>query len=70
MRMFIDHRQLNRFTIHNKYLLPRINDLFYQLQDLIVFSKIDLISGYHQLKIRLDDVPTTAFRTCYDPFIF
>ena len=62
-RMFIDYRQLNKVTIKNKYPLPRIDDLFDQLQGACVFSKIDLRSGYHQLKIRATDVPKTAFRT-------
>ncbi|WMV37299.1 hypothetical protein MTR67_030684 [Solanum verrucosum] len=63
MRMCIDYRQLNRITIQNKYPLPRIDDLFDQLQGVSVFSKIDLRSGYHQLKIRPEDVPKTPFRT-------
>ncbi|KAH0655234.1 hypothetical protein KY285_030116 [Solanum tuberosum] len=63
MRMCVDYRQLNRVTIRNKYPLPRIEDLFDQLQGASFFSKIDLRSGYHQLKIRPEDVPKTAFRT-------
>ena len=62
-RMCIDYRQLNKVTIKNKYPLPRIDDLFDQLQGACVFSKIDLRSDYHQLKIRATDVPKTAFRT-------
>ena len=57
-------------TIRNQYPLPRIDDLFYQLQGARVFLKIDLRSGYHQLKIRLEDVPKTAFRTWYGHYEF
>ena len=60
-RMCIDYRQLNKVTIKKKYLIPRIDDLFNQLQSGCVFSKIDLRSGYHQLKIRATNVPKTAF---------
>jgi hypothetical protein len=56
---------LNEVTIKNKYPLPRIEDLFYQMKGASVFSKIDLRSGYHQLKIRESDFPKTAFRTRY-----
>ena len=60
-RMCIDYRQLNKVTIKNKYPLPRIDDLFDQLQGACVFSKIDLRSGYHQLKIRATDVQRLLF---------
>ena len=61
LRMCIDYRQLNKVTIKNKYPLPRIDDLFDLLQGACTFSKIDLRSVYHQLKIRAEDVPKTAF---------
>ncbi|WMV41521.1 hypothetical protein MTR67_034906, partial [Solanum verrucosum] len=70
MRMCIDYRQLNRVTIQNKYSFPRIYDLFDQLQGASVFSKIDLRSDYHQLKIRPGDIPKTAFRTRYRHYEF
>jgi hypothetical protein len=62
-RMCVDYQDLNAVTIKNKHPLPRIVDLFDQLQDACVFSKIDLRSGYHQLKIHPEDIPKTAF-TC------
>jgi hypothetical protein len=63
--MCVDYRSLNEVTIKNKYPLPRIEDLFDQMTGASVFSKINLQSGYHQLKIRESDIPKTAFRTRY-----
>jgi hypothetical protein len=63
--MCVDCQSLNEVTIKNKYPLPRIDDLFYQLKGACVFSKIDLHSGYHQLKIRASDIPKTTFTTRY-----
>jgi hypothetical protein len=64
-RMCVDYRSLNEVTIKNKYPLPRVDDLFDQLKGACVFSKIDLRSGYHQLKIKATDIPKTAFITRY-----
>jgi hypothetical protein len=65
LRMCVDYRPLNAVTIKNKYPLPRIDILFDQLSKAKVFSKIDLRSGYHQIKIRPQDIPKTAFSTRY-----
>ena len=70
MRLCVDYRALNEVTIKNKYSLPRINDLFDQLKGAKYFSKIDLRSGYFQLKIRESDIPKTAFVTRYGHFEF
>ena len=70
LRLCIDYRQLNKVTIRNQYPLPRIDDLFDHLQGAKVFSKIDLRSGYHQLKVRREDVPKTAFKTRYGHYEF
>ena len=69
MRLCIDYRELNRVTIKNKYHLPCIDDLFDQLQGAQVFSKIDLRSGYHQLKIKGEDIPK-IFHTRYGHYEF
>ena len=65
LRMCVDYRPLNAVTIKNKYHLPRIDTLFNQLAGAKVFSKIDLCSGYHQIKIRPQDIPKIAFSTRY-----
>nr|GEZ22385.1 putative reverse transcriptase domain-containing protein [Tanacetum cinerariifolium] len=69
-RMCIDYRELNKLTVKNRYPLPRIDDLFDQLQGSSIYSKIDLRSGYHQLRVREQDIPKMAFRTQYGYYEF
>ncbi|GKC19500.1 putative reverse transcriptase domain-containing protein [Tanacetum coccineum] len=68
--MCIDYQELNKLTVKNRYPLPKIDDLFDQLQGLSVYSKIDLRSGYHQLRVRDEDIPKTAFKTIYGHYEF
>src|ERR1051325_4026086 len=70
LRMCINYQQLNKVTIRNQYPLPRINDLMDQLKCASVFSKIDLRSGYHQLRVRDADIPKTTFQTRYGHYEF
>ena len=70
LRLCIGYRQLNKVMIQNRYPLPRIDDLFDQLRGARVYSKIDLRTGYHQLRVRDRDIPKTAFRTRYGHFEF
>ncbi|GJX56862.1 putative reverse transcriptase domain-containing protein [Tanacetum coccineum] len=69
-RMCIDYRELNKLTVKNRYLLSRMDDLFDQLQGSSVYLKIDLRSGYHQLRVCDEDIPKTAFRTRYGHYEF
>ncbi|GKE99113.1 hypothetical protein Tco_0022464, partial [Tanacetum coccineum] len=69
-RICIDYQELNKLTIKSQYPLPRIDDLFDQLQGSSVYKKIDLRSGYHQLRIREEDIPITTFRTRYEHYEF
>ena len=69
-RLCIDYHLLNRVTIKNRYPLPRIDDLYDQLRGTQVYSKIDLRTGYHQLRVREADIPKTAFWTRYGHFEF
>ncbi|GJV20355.1 putative reverse transcriptase domain-containing protein [Tanacetum coccineum] len=69
-RMCIDYRELNKLTVKNRYPLPRIDDLFDQLQGSSVYSKINLRSGYHQLRVREEDIPKIVFRTRYGHYEF
>ncbi|GKF46461.1 putative reverse transcriptase domain-containing protein, partial [Tanacetum coccineum] len=66
----IDYRELNKLTVKNRYPLPRIGHLFYQLQGLSVYSMIYLRSGYHQLRVQEEDIPKTAFQTRYGNYEF
>ncbi|GKC20367.1 retrovirus-related pol polyprotein from transposon 17.6 [Tanacetum coccineum] len=68
--MCIDYRELNKLIVKNRYPLPRIDDLFDQLQGSSVYSEIDLRSGYHQLRVCDEDIPKTAFRTRYGHYEF
>ena len=70
LRLCIGYKQLNRVTIKNWYPLPRIDDLFDQLRGARVYSKIDLRTGYHQLRVRETDIPKTTFKTRYGHFEF
>ena len=70
MRLCIDYCELSRATIKNKYSLPRIDDLFDQLREAQVFSKIDLHFGYDQLKVKGEDIPKMAFQTRYGHYEF
>ncbi|GKB68029.1 putative reverse transcriptase domain-containing protein [Tanacetum coccineum] len=69
-KMCIDYRELNKLTVKNRYPLPKIDDLFDQLQGSSNYSKIDLRSGYHQLRVRDEDIPKIAFRTRYGHYEF
>ena len=70
LRLCIDYRALNRVMVKNKYPLPRIRELFDQLKGARIFSKIDLHSGYHQMKVRAKDIPKIAFRGRYGHYEF
>ena len=70
LRLCIDYRQLNRLTVKNLYPLPRIDDLINQLRGERVYSKIDLHTGYHQLRVRETNIPKTVFKTRYGHFEF
>jgi hypothetical protein len=70
LRLCTDYRELNKVTVKNRYPLLRIDDLFDQLQGATVFLKIDLRTGYYQLRIRQDDIEKTAFRTRYGNYEF
>ena len=70
LRLCIDYRDLNRATVKNRYPMPRIDDLFDQMKGAAVFSKIDLRSGYHQLRIKEGNIPKNVFRTWFGHYKF
>jgi hypothetical protein len=70
LRLCIDFRQLNKVNVKNKYPFPRIDDLFDQLKDARIFPKIDLRLGYHQVRIKYEDIKKTSFRTRYGHYEF
>ena len=70
LRLCIDYQQLNKVTINNRYPLPRIDDLFDQLRGAQVYSKIDICTGFHQLRVKEIDIPKTTFKTRYGHFEF
>nr|GFA26254.1 putative reverse transcriptase domain-containing protein [Tanacetum cinerariifolium] len=69
-QMCIDYKELNKLTVKNRYPLPRIDDLFDQLKGSSVYPKIDLRSGYHQFRVREEDIPKITFKTCYGHYEF
>ena len=70
LMLCVDYIQLNKVTMDNRYPLPQIDDLFYQMRGAKVFSKIDLRSGYHQVRIKDEDIHKTTFRTRYGHYEF
>jgi hypothetical protein len=70
MRMCINYQELNKVTTKNRYPLPRIDDLLDQLQGACVFSKVDLRLGYHQVRVKEEDIPKTTFMTHYRHYEF